>query len=176
MRSRIGPEYGSSGNAAISCTCAASDHWVCPNGVKPWRTIRVSTLVDVSPAAARTRSTAAAATSGEPRLAHRASADALSETVSASTISARSRLVGRTSAPASTASAIGTLIVDQATPLRSVPSSSICCPVPSRDSVRPTTPRIVDSSSSKLVLSAAVRSVRMGRVCQASAPVSSAGR
>ena len=143
-----------------NCTCAASDHSVWPNGVKPARRTCVSTLVAVSPAEARTSSTAAAAASGGPRRSHRASEASLSETISAASISSSSRSPGLRAA---TASASGTLIVDQATPPRIVPSSSTDRPAPIGATARPTPPSMVDWRASKPARSSAVTS-KLGTV------------
>src|SRR5262245_18265937 len=170
MSDRICSECGSSGRAATNRTWAAKVHSGCPNAVKPGRRILVSTFVHVSPAAVRRSCTAAAATSGAPRPAQSSSAAALSDTVIVSAINSRSRSV----APrVSTARAIGTLIVDQATPLRIVPSSSTVRPGPTGESASPTAPGIVDSSASKLLLSAIVSNVRTRRDWQVSPSVAS---
>src|SRR5204863_9118335 len=110
-----GSARGTRTSPAAKRCCAASVHSVWPNDVYGGRTTTVSTFVSVSPAAARTPSTAAAATSGGPRLSHSALAESLSDSVIAFSTS-----VSRPSARAAIAS--GTLIVDQAAPLVRVPA------------------------------------------------------
>src|SRR5439155_7708730 len=138
--------------------CAASDHCVWPNDGKPRRSSRVSTCVDVSPVEAKTLRTADAAALGGPRLVHNSSAAELSEAVRARVSSDCSEAVGWPRARVSIAIAIGTLIVDHATPSRSVPTCLTDRLSPTAETASPLVPPRLRSSLAKLARSTAVRS------------------